>query len=40
MKFLIADQEYDLRVGNIAGRQRMLCRKITKKSYSIARPTD
>jgi diguanylate cyclase (GGDEF)-like protein len=35
VQFLIADQEYDSRVVNIAGRQRMLSQKITKTSYYI-----
>ena len=35
MQFLIADQKYDSRVVNIAGRQRMLSQKITKLSYYI-----
>lgn len=35
MQILIADQEHDSRVVNIAGRQRMLSQKITKLSYYI-----
>jgi diguanylate cyclase (GGDEF)-like protein len=35
VQYLIADQEYDSRVVNIAGRQRMLSQKITKTSYCI-----
>ncbi len=35
VQFLIADQEHDSRVVNIAGRQRMLSQKITKTSYYI-----
>lgn len=42
VQFLIADQEYDSRVVNIAGRQRMLSQKITKTSYYLlaAPPAD
>ena len=36
MQFLIADQEHDSRVINIAGRQRMLSQKITKLAYYVA----
>jgi diguanylate cyclase (GGDEF)-like protein/PAS domain S-box-containing protein len=36
VQFLIADQQYDSRVVNIAGRQRMLSQKITKLSYYIS----
>lgn len=36
MQVLIADQEHDSRVVNIAGRQRMLSQKITKLGYYIA----
>lgn len=36
VQFLIADQAYDSRVVNIAGRQRMLSQEITKLGYSIA----
>jgi len=36
IQFLVADQEYDSRVVNIAGRQRMLSQKIAKTSYYIA----
>jgi len=35
MQFLIADQKYDSRIVNIAGRQRMLSQKITKLSYYV-----
>ena len=35
VQFLIADQEHDSRVVNIAGRQRMLSQEITKLSYFI-----
>jgi len=35
VQLLIADQEYDSRVVNIAGRQRMLSQKITKTCYYI-----
>ncbi len=35
VQFLIANQEYDSRVVNIAGRQRMLSQKITKTIYYI-----
>lgn len=35
MQLLIADQEHDSRVVNIAGRQRMLSQKITKLSYYV-----
>ena len=36
LQFLIADQKFDSRIVNIAGRQRMLSQKITKLSYYIA----
>jgi signal transduction histidine kinase/ActR/RegA family two-component response regulator len=36
LQFQIADQKFDSRVINIAGRQRMLSQKITKLSYYIA----
>ncbi|RJX32803.1 MAG: diguanylate cyclase [Oxalobacter sp.] len=36
IQYLIADQEHDSRVVNIAGRQRMLSQKITKTSFYIA----
>ncbi|MBI4984418.1 MAG: type IV pili methyl-accepting chemotaxis transducer N-terminal domain-containing protein [Rhodocyclales bacterium] len=36
MQVLISDQEYDSRVVNIAGRQRMLSQKITKLSYYVS----
>jgi len=36
VQFLIADQEHDSRIVNIAGRQRMLSQKITKTSFYIA----
>ena len=36
MQYLIADQSYDSRIINIAGRQRMLSQKITKTSLYIA----
>ena len=36
VQFLISDQEYDSRVINIAGRQRMLSQKITKTSLYVA----
>jgi diguanylate cyclase (GGDEF)-like protein/PAS domain S-box-containing protein len=35
MQFLIAEQDYDSRVVNIAGRQRMLSQKITKLCFYI-----
>ena len=37
VQFLISDQEYDSRIINIAGRQRMLSQKITKTSFYVAR---
>ena len=37
VQFLISDQEYDSRIINISGRQRMLSQKITKTSLYIAR---
>ena len=36
MQFLLSDQEYDSRVINIAGRQRMLSQKIAKTSFYVA----
>jgi diguanylate cyclase (GGDEF)-like protein/PAS domain S-box-containing protein len=36
VQFLIADQEHDSRIVNIAGRQRMLSQKITKISFYIS----
>jgi len=36
VQFLIADQEHDSRIVNIAGRQRMLSQKITNTSFYIA----
>lgn len=36
VQYLIADQDYDSRVVNIAGRQRMLSQRITKMTYYIA----
>lgn len=36
VQFLIADQEHDSRIVNIAGRQRMLSQKISKTSFYIA----
>ena len=37
VQILIADQEYDSRIINIAGRQRMLSQRITKTSFYVAR---
>ena len=36
VQYLIADQEHDSRIVNIAGRQRMLSQKITKTTFYIA----
>lgn len=40
IQWLISDQEFDSRVVNIAGRQRMLSQKITKTAFYVGGATD